>query len=255
MTRSNPPTSHRSDVADSSEVGPALRRVVLVEDERALRENYTLALSKAGFDVSGFSDAQSALKAVSSQLPDVAIIDIGLGHDSEAGFSLCQRLRELSNRLPIIFLSARDSELDVISGLRLGADDYLTKDVSLAQLIARVNALLRRVDALAAPEPEGAIKQVGHLELNNERLVARWREQGVPLTVTEYWLVDCLARHPGQVFSRHQLMDAANLVLDDQTITAHIKRVRAKFIEIDDSFSSIQTVYAAGYRWMDELLY
>ncbi len=231
------------------------RRVVLVEDERALRENYTLALSKAGFDVSGFGEADAALASVQAKLPSLAIIDIGLGRDSEAGFELCRALRQISARLPIIFLTARDSELDEISGLRLGADDYLTKDISLAQLIARVNTLLRRVEAFACDVSESAVKKVGLLELDKDRLVARWRDQTVDLTVTEYCLVDVLAREVGQVKSRQQLMDAANLVLDDQTITAHIKRIRAKFIALDDSFSSIQTVYASGYRWMDELPY
>lgn len=231
------------------------RRIVLVEDETALRDNYTLALSRAGFDVAGFGDAHSALAEVRKREPDVAIIDIGLGRDSEAGFELCRALREMSTRLPIIFLSARDSELDVISGLRLGADDYLTKDISLAQLIVRVNSLLRRVDALSAGDAESAVKNVGHLQLFGDRLAARWRGQAVELTVTEFWLIDCLARNPGQVRSRQQMMDAANLVLDDQTITAHIKRIRAKFVSIDTDFTSIQTVYALGYRWMDELLY
>lgn len=231
------------------------RRIVLVEDEVALRDNYTLALSKAGFDVSGFADAESALASVRSRLPDLAIIDIGLGRDSEAGFELCRVLREISARLPIIFLSARDSELDIISGLRLGADDYLTKDISLAQLTVRVNSLLRRVDAFAMSDSESSIKKVGNLELHQERLAARWREQAVDLTVTEFWIVDCLARNPGQVRSRSQLMDAAKIVLDDQTITAHIKRIRAKFVTLDDTFTSIQTVYALGYRWMDELRY
>ncbi len=238
-----------------TESSDAPRRVVLVEDEQALRDNYTLALSKAGFNVSGFSDANSALTSVSERMPDVAIIDIGLGRDSEAGFELCRALRDISARLPIIFLSARDSELDVISGLRLGADDYLTKDISLAQLIVRVNTLLRRVDAFGSADTESAVKRVGHLELHKERLSARWREQPVELTVTEYWLVDCLARNPGQVRSRQQLMEAANLVLDDQTITAHIKRIRAKFVLLDKDFVGIQTVYALGYRWLDELMY
>jgi len=231
------------------------RRIVLVEDEVALRDNYTLALSKAGFDVSGFADADSALASVRQRLPDLAIIDIGLGRDSEAGFDLCRVLRELSARLPIIFLSARDSELDIISGFRLGADDYLTKDISLAQLTVRVNSLLRRVDAFNLPDEASSIRKVGHLELHQERLAARWRDQTVELTITEFWIVDCLARNPGQVRSRPQLMEAANIVLDDQTITAHIKRIRAKFTALDDSFSCIQTVYALGYRWMDELLY
>lgn len=232
-----------------------LRRIVLVEDETALRDNYTLALSRAGFDVHGYSDAASGLLAVKQRLPDVAIIDIGLGHDSEAGFDLCRSLREISARLPILFLTARDSELDVISGLRLGADDYLTKDISLAQLVARVNTLLRRVEAFAQDDTARTVKAIGHLELNQHRLVAKWRDETVDLTVTEFALIECLARNPGQVRSRQQLMDAANLVLDDQTITAHIKRIRAKFIAMDNTFSGIQTVYGLGYRWMDNLLY
>jgi two-component system OmpR family response regulator len=232
-----------------------LRRIVLVEDEPALRDNYTLALSRAGFDVHGYPDAASGLAAVKQRLPDVAIIDIGLGRDSEAGFDLCRSLREVSARLPILFLTARDSELDVISGLRLGADDYLTKDISLAQLVARVNTLLRRVDAFAVGDTTESIKAIGHLELNQQRIVAKWRDEKVDLTVTEFALVECLARNPGQVRSRQQLMDAANLVLDDQTITAHIKRIRAKFIAMDSSFGGIQTVYGLGYRWMDDLLY
>lgn len=242
-----------ADNADSQ-----LRRIVLVEDDRALRENYTLALSKAGFDVAGFGDAGSAFASVQALMPSLAIVDIGLGRDSEAGFDLCRSLRQLSATLPIIFLTARDSELDEISGLRLGADDYLTKDISLAQLIARVNTLMRRVDALAQSadtQEKASNKKVGLLELDKDRLVARWRGQAVDLTVTEYYLVDSLAREIGQVKSRQQLMDAANLVLDDQTITAHIKRIRSKFTALDKSFSSIQTVYALGYRWMDELLY
>ncbi len=232
-----------------------LRRIVLVEDEPALRENYIIALSRAGFDVYGYPDAQSALEAVRQRLPDAAIIDIGLGRDSEAGFDLCRSLRELSARLPILFLTARDSELDVISGLRLGADDYLTKDISLAQLVARVNTVLRRVEAFSESEADDSIRTVGLLELNQPRLVAKWRGEAVDLTVTEFWLVDCLARNPGQVRSRQQLMDAANLVLDDQTITAHVKRIRAKFLAMDDTFGGIQTVYGLGYRWIDKLLY
>lgn len=233
----------------------ALRRIVLVEDEPALRDNYTLALSKAGYEVRGFAESATALAAVKQRLPDLAIIDIGLGHDSEAGFALCRSLRELSARLPILFLTARDSELDIISGLRLGADDYLSKEISLAQLVARVGTLLRRVDAFRQADGVEPTRCIGSLELDQSRLVARWGGQVVDLTVTEYWLVDCLARHPGQVRSRQQLMDAANLVLDDQTITAHVKRIRAKFLRLDESFAAIQSVYGLGYRWMDNLLY
>lgn len=228
------------------------RTIVLVEDEPALRENYRLALEKAGFTVQDFATREAALSAVQARLPDLAIIDIGLGNDSEAGFALCQSLRALSARLPILFLTARDSELDVISGLRLGADDYLSKDISLAQIITRVHTLLRRVEAWRE-EAVPTVRTIGLLTLDEDRLHLRWREQTVDLTVTEFWLIACIARHPGQVRSRQQLMDAANLVLDDQTITAHIKRIRKKFVAIDTGFNAIQTVYGLGYRWVDKL--
>lgn len=227
------------------------RTVVLVEDEPSLRENYRLALIKAGFNVVDFGTPEAALTSVKSSMPDAAIIDIGLGNDSEAGFGLCQALRAMSAKLPIMFLTARDSELDVISGLRLGADDYLTKDISLAQLVTRVHTLLRRVEALSTTEVASLIS-VGSLDLDNDRLHASWKSQTIDLTVTEYWLVACLATLPGQVKSRQQMMDAANLVLDDQTITAHIKRMRKKFVAIDAEFDSIQTVYGLGYRWVED---
>ena len=123
------------------------------------------------------------MAAVRQRMPDAAIIDIGLGRDSEAGFELCRSLRALSARLPILFLTARDSELDVISGLRLGADDYLTKDISLAQLVARVSTLLRRVDVLSQGDAAEVVRSVGQLQLDQARLVAKWRDTLVDLSL------------------------------------------------------------------------
>lgn len=229
------------------------RRVAIVEDEKALRENYQVALERAGFATACYTDVPSALQALSNNLPDLALIDIGLGDDSEGGFTLCRELRGLSATLPILFLSARDSELDVISGLRLGADDYLVKDLSLAHLIARINALFRRNDALLQAEQTSDTLKVGELQLDAERLRATWQQHTVELTVTEFWLVHSLVQRPGQVKSRQQLMDAANVVLDDQTITAHIKRIRRKFHSVNAAFDNIQTVYGMGYRWVEKL--
>src|SRR6187455_2964575 len=127
------------------------RRIALVEDDPTIRQNYTDALTRAGYEVSAFADRASASKALATRLPELAIIDIGLGADIDGGFTLCRELRAASNRLPIIFLSARDSDFDIVSGLRLGADDYLTKDVSLPHLLARIAALFRRVEATAQP--------------------------------------------------------------------------------------------------------
>lgn len=225
------------------------KRIAIVEDEAAIRENYRDVFQRHGFQVAAYADRDSALQACRQQLPHLAIIDIGLAEDIEGGFELCRELRGMSPQLPIIFLTARDSELDIVSGLRLGADDYLTKDISSTQLLARVNALFRRVQALQQPEEPEHTLQREQLTLNLERISAFWRNTKVDLTVTEFYLVHALAKYPGHVKSRQQLMDAANTVLDDNTITSHIKRIRKKFLAIDPNFNAVQTAYGMGYRW------
>jgi two-component system OmpR family response regulator len=135
--------------------------------------------------------------------------------------------------------------------LRLGADDYLTKDISLPHLMARIAALFRRLDALQKPQSaEGRITR-GDLEIDMDRMIVVWRDRPVGLTLTEFWLVHAMARYPGHVKNRQQLMDAAQAVLDDNTITSHIKRIRRKFIAVDPGFDAIETVYGMGYRWLD----
>lgn len=225
------------------------KTIAIVEDEVAIRENYRDVFAKRGFTVETFADRHSALASFRAQLPDLAVIDIGLEGDPDGGFELCRELRALCTQTPIIFLTARDSELDIVSGLRLGADDYLTKDTSAAQILARIAALFRRVDALNAPVGSDDILTRGDLLLNRERMTAYWREQPLDLTITEFYLVHALAKHPGHVKSRQQLMDAAKTVLDDNTITSHVKRIRKKFANIDPDFSAIQTAYGMGYRW------
>ena len=223
--------------------------IAIVEDEAAIAANYRDALQRQGFRVSLFSNRGAAAQAFERKLPDLAIIDIGLGDEIEGGFELCRELRSRCPELPIVFLTARDSELDIISGLRLGADDYLTKDISQAHMLARIVALFRRVKALRSPVVEEDLIQRGNLRLNLERMTVHWLEQRVDLTVTEFWMVHALARHPGHVKNRQQLMESANVVLDDNTITSHIKRIRRKFQAIDPAFAAIETAYGVGYRW------
>jgi two-component system OmpR family response regulator len=226
------------------------RRIALVEDDATIRQNYADALTRAGYEVAAFADRQSASHTLAARLPELAIIDVGLGNDIDGGFALCRELRAASARLPIIFLTARDSEFDVVSGLRLGADDYVTKDVSLPQLLARIAALFRRVDAAHQPAVEEVMRR-GRLALDARRMTASWREQPVALTVTEFWMVHSLAQHPGHVKDRDQLMRDAEMVVDDGTITSHVKRIRKKFLAIDPAFDSIETVYGMGYRWVE----
>ena len=226
------------------------RKVALVEDEVSLQVNYRDALERHGYDVSVYSNRQEAIAAFEKKLPELAIIDVGLGDEAEGGFELCRQLRGMAPVLPIVFLTALDSELDTISGLRLGADDYLTKDISLAHLVARVVALFRRVDAHNQPDLPEDIVNAGELQLDMKRMIASWGEQPVSLSVTELWMVHSLAQHPGHVKTRQQLMDAANVVLDDATVTSHVKRIRQKFVSVDSRFDQIETAYGMGYRWL-----
>jgi two-component system, OmpR family, response regulator len=227
------------------------RRIALVEDDPTIRQNYTDALQRAGYEVSAFADRASASRTLAARLPELAIIDIGLGADIDGGFALCRELRSASAQLPIIFLSARDSDFDIVSGLRLGADDYLTKDVSLPHLLARIAALFRRVDAVTqAPVADEEMRR-GALAIDAKRMAATWNGKPVDLTVTEFWMVRSLARHPGHVKDRDQLMRDAEMVVDDGTITSHVKRIRKKFLAVDPQFDAIETVYGMGYRWKE----
>lgn len=225
------------------------RRIAIVEDEAALRENYREHLSKLGYQLETYADRQSAAAAFKTALPDLAILDIGLGDDAEGGFDLCRELRGMSATLPIIFLTARDDDIDAVSGLRLGADDYLTKDISLQNLSARIAALFRRTDALQSSQQPGDIFQRGALSIDLDQMRASYAGQALDLTLTEFWILHALARYPGHLKNRDQLMNEASIVVDDSTITSHIKRIRKKFERIDSNFNAIETVYGMGYRW------
>ncbi len=225
------------------------KRIALVEDEPVIQANYRDYLTDQGYHVDTYNNRHDAIQAFRSRLPSLAIIDVGLGDEIEGGFDLCRQLRGMSPDVPIIFLTARDNELDAISGLRLGADDYLTKDISLPHLVARIVALFRRLDAMQQQTSQQQLLELNELVMDIDKMTVHWQSQEVDLTLTEFWMVHDLVKHPGHVKSRQQLMDAANVVLDENTITSHIKRIRKKFITLDPTFNHIQTVYGVGYRW------
>jgi two-component system OmpR family response regulator len=225
------------------------RRIAIVEDEPAIRANYAEALRKHGFEVAAYAARGEALAAMRTRLPDLALIDIALGADVDGGFELCRELRALSAALPIIFLTARDSDFDTVVGLRLGADDYLTKDVSLPHLMARIAALFRRAELSGEVAAVAERLERGPLALDLKRFSVTWRGHQVALTLTEFWMVHALAKFPEHVKTRDQLMRDAKLVVDDGTITSHIKRIRRKFLAVDPAFEAIDTVYGMGYRW------
>jgi two-component system response regulator ChvI len=229
-------------------------RIAIVEDEQNIRDNLAFALEREGYRIATYGDGLEAWEACQQELPDLVILDIIMPRMD--GLELCRRLRTVSENLPIIFLTSRDEEFDRVLGLELGADDYLCKPFSMRELIARVKVLFRRValgrEAASASDEE--LLKIGDLTLDLRRYTARWRDQAVPLTVTEFMILHSLARRPGHVKTREQLMNEGyphDTFVSDRTIDSHIKRVRKKFLAIDNGFDGIETVYGLGYRYTE----
>jgi len=228
--------------------------IALVDDDRNILTSVSMALEAEGYKVRTYSDGSEALRALSAQPVDLAILDIKMPRMD--GMELLGRLRQQSN-LPVIFLTSKDDEVDEVLGLRMGADDYITKPFSQRLLIERIRSLLRRERSLRDDkQPEAAVQPLvrGELVLDPGRHLCTWRGGPVSLTVTEFLILKALAQRPGHVKNRDQLMDAAygeHIYVDDRTIDSHIKRLRKKFKEVDPDFSQIETLYGVGYRYRD----
>ena len=226
--------------------------IALVDDDRNILTSVSMALEAEGFRVRTYTDGAEALVALERQPPDLAILDIKMPRLD--GMELLKKLRQKSN-LPVIFLTSKDDEIDEMLGLRMGADDYITKPFSQRLLVERIRTILRRREALAAPAAGGSLLQRGALELDSTRHSCRWKGKDVNLTVTEFLLLQALARRPGHVKNRDQLIDEAygqNIYVDDRTIDSHIKRIRRKFRELDPEFAEVETLYGVGYRYHGE---
>ncbi|MDH3692173.1 MAG: response regulator [Gammaproteobacteria bacterium] len=226
------------------------RSIAIVEDDRDQRENYADALTTQGYAVMGYGNRKEALAGMRQKLPDLAILDIMLEDEMDGGFDLCRELRSKNPRLPIIFLTARDSDIDRVSGLRLDAWDYLTKPINLQFLAVRVSSLFRIVDTIHTPTDQGAILNLGPLALDPNSMSVKWNDESISLTLTEFWLVEALVRWPGHVKTYDSLMQITRQsYVEKNTINGYVRRIRKKFKEVDPSFSMIQTVFGIGYRW------
>jgi two-component system response regulator ChvI len=230
--------------------------IALVDDDRNILTSVSIALQAEGFTVRVYSDGEAALKALTDNPPDLAVLDIKMPRMD--GMELLRRLREKSP-LPVIFLTSKDDELDEALGLAMGADDYITKPFSQRLLIARIRSLLRRSEMRAKPdgaeEPPAEKIVRGRLEMDPARYRVLWEGKEVVLTVTEFMILETLAQRPGIVKSRDQLMDTAyqdDVYVDDRTIDSHIKRLRRKFRAVDSQFKAIETLYGIGYRFAEE---
>jgi two-component system response regulator ChvI len=227
--------------------------IALVDDDKNILTSVSMALEAEGFNVRTYSDGAEALAGLSSRPVDLAILDIKMPRMD--GMELLTKLRGQS-RLPVIFLTSKDEEIDEVLGLRMGADDYITKPFSQRLLIERIRAVLRRTEPVDEAGKTSRDKTIvrGDLVLDPERHLCTWKGQHVSLTVTEFLILQSLAARPGHVKSRDQLMDAAygeNVYVDDRTIDSHIKRLRKKFKVVDDAFDKIETLYGIGYRYSE----
>jgi two-component system response regulator ChvI len=233
---------------------PLKRTIALVDDDRNILASVAMSLEAEGFAVRTYSDGDEALRGITAQPVDLAILDIKMPRMD--GLELLGRLRK-SSGMPVIFLTSKDDEVDEVLGLRMGADDYITKPFSQRLLIERIRTLLRRSELGQAPTEaangESTVVR-GDLVLDSSRHLCSWKGNAVNLTVTEFLILKALAQRPGLVKSRDQLMDAAygeHIYVDDRTIDSHIKRVRKKLRAVDDDFNQIETLYGIGYRYKE----
>jgi two-component system response regulator ChvI len=226
--------------------------IALVDDDENILASLTIFFEAEGHIVRGYHDGQTALAALAEAPPDIAILDIKMPRMD--GIEVLRRLRQTSN-LPVIFLTSKDDEMDEVVGFNVGADDYIKKPFSQRLLNERVKALLRRTNKAPPAPGDGGDKKAlvrGKLTLDPNRHACTWNGDQVRLTVTEFLILQALAQRPGYVKSRDALMDAAyddQVYVDDRTIDSHIKRLRKKFREIDDTFDAIETLYGVGYRY------
>ena len=228
-----------------------MKTILVVDDEPKISDLARDYLEHAGFIVRTAADGETALAIVQRDRPDLVVLDLGLPRLD--GLDVTRAIRRDSN-LPVIMLTARDDELDKVLGLELGADDYLTKPFSPRELVARVRAVLRRVDAAAQP---GAVELIrtGELVLDLPRMRAELAGRTIELTPTEFALLAAMAQQPGRIFTRSQLLDAVHGVAFEsyeRAIDTHIKNLRRKLEPDPRRPVHVLTVYGVGYRYADE---
>ena len=227
--------------------------IALVDDDRNILTSVAMALEAEGYKVRTYADGEEALKSLAARPVDLAVLDIKMPRID--GIELLTRLRR-HGAIPVIFLTSKDEEIDEVLGFKMGADDYIRKPFSVRLLIERIRAVLRRADVVAGRDDGGGEPKIvhGELVLDPARHQCAWRGLDVTLTVTEFLILTSLAKRPGHVRSRDQLMDVAyddNVYVDDRTIDSHIKRIRKKFKAADSEFAQIETLYGVGYRYTE----
>jgi two-component system response regulator ChvI len=227
--------------------------IAVVDDDEDILDLVKTMLETEGHQVMTFHSGLAALEGLGARSPNLIILDIKMPEID--GMELLRRLRRKS-QVPVIFLTGKSDEVDELLALRLGADDFIRKPFSQRVLVERVRTVLRRFRSAESGESESGagVMERGYLRLDQERHSCKWKGKEVTLTVTEFRLLETLATRPGVIKSRDALMDAAyedQVYVDDRTIDSHIKRLRKKFREVDNTFDRIETLYGVGYRFKE----
>jgi len=230
--------------------------VFLIDDDKNILTSISMLLENEGYKVSTFSDGESGLKAILENSPDIAVVDIKMPRLD--GIELLKKLRRTSN-MPVIFLTSKDTEIDELLGLKIGADDYITKPFSQNILMERIRILIKRTELKNIKKKDNiddrnSIKE-GNIFLDTEKYMCKWKNKTVNLTVTEFLLIKSLVKNIGAVKSRDQLIVSAfgedKENIDDRSIDHHFKRIRKKFKSADNDFNSIVTIYGGGYKFSE----
>ncbi len=226
------------------------KTIAIVEDDPDQRSNYVDAITRKGYEVIAYKNREEALRGFDQGLPDLAILDIILGDEVDAGFEICRDLLSRSPTLPVIFLTERIAEIDKISGLRLGAWDYLPKPISLDYLSEKISSLLRINEARIQSGTSNTAKIVGDMSIDQEALLVSWKDSPINLSGTEFRMLAKLVRVPGHAVSYDTLMNATmQSLVTNNTINTHMRNIRKKFESIDPDFNNIKSEYGFGYRW------
>jgi len=228
--------------------------IALVDDDRNILTAVSIMLEAEGYQTQSYTDGVAALQGIQDNLPDMAIFDIKMPRMD--GMELLRCLRQRTD-LPVIFLTSLNDEIDELFGLKMGADDFIRKPFSPRLLVERVKAVFRRVvrkDGSARVIAMNKTIKRGKLVMEPDRYACTWDRKPVRLTVTESPILQALVQRPGIIKSRNALTDAAyddQVYVDDRTIDSHIKRLRKKFKQVDDTFEAIETLYGVGYRFKE----
>ncbi|SFV52030.1 DNA-binding response regulator [hydrothermal vent metagenome] len=219
--------------------------ILLVEDEKILRKNYETILKKNGYEVMSFENVQDATEFIEHNSIDLAILDIMLEDNLEGGFQICKFLKEKNKQVPIVFLTALDTDVKKISAYELGAWDYLTKDISLSLFITKINSIFQKMELLSDYK-----KIDENIVFNDDTFEVFYNGQRVPLTKTQFLIANVLFKNQGRTTDYSLLSQVTTQkVVTDNAIAVHVRKIRKAFKKNDNNFDSIQTASKVGYIW------